>query len=237
MKRGLLAQVTALRIGKGDAVLVHSSAGAVEMVEGGATGLIRAIASAVGREGSVMVPASDSIAPAVRARRGSRFSDHPAFSFTAVGRNADFLTRHVPFHYPLGSESPLARLHQLDGGVLLIGADQSSNLALHLAEIWADMPYTRRLRLVHLGDDEWKEMTGDPGCTAGFHKIDRILRQARILKEGKIGDIPAQFMRIRPLTSMAGEMLRGNPEALLCDDPACRSCGLARKMVRAVSAI
>src|SRR5205807_2121340 len=122
-------------------------------------------------------------------------------------------------------------LHQLNGTILLVGVDQSANLALHLAEVWADMAYTRRLRLVTSGDDEWKEMVGDPGCSVGFPRIEPVLRQARLFKERKIGTVPCQSMRIQQVVSMVSEMLKGDPESLLCTRPGCEDCALARKLV------
>src|SRR5579884_2718360 len=72
----------------------------------------------------------------VRQQPDALRSDHPVVSFAAIGPNAAFLTENVPFHYPLGSESPLARLNQLDGWVLLMGVGHTVNRSLHLAEVW-----------------------------------------------------------------------------------------------------
>ena len=147
----------------------------------------------------------------------------------AVGANAQVLTANVPFHYPLGSNSPLARLFQLNGGVLLLGAGQEENASLHLAEVWANVPYGRRLAQVLSEDNGLQEMEGSPGCSAGFPKIERVLRQARILREGYIGNARSQFMRAQHAVSLAAEMLRGSPESLLCNNPACEACTLARR--------
>ncbi len=160
-------------------------------------------------------------------------SPHPAFSFAAIGKNAEFLTHTAPFHYPFGSHSPIARLHQINGGVLLLGVSQSVNMGLHLAEVYADVPYGRRLALVQDEAEEWHEMVGGPGCSAGFRKCEAVLRQARILREGYVGNAASQYLRLQPLVSMAMELLHGNPEALLCDDPHCRECVLARKFTNA----
>jgi aminoglycoside 3-N-acetyltransferase len=163
-------------------------------------------------------------------REDALHSFHPTLSFAAVGGpNAAFLTERAPFHYPLGANSPLARLHQLNGGVLLLGVGHNANSSLHLAEVWADAPYARRGRRIRTGAVESEIMQGSPECSAGFWKIEPVLRQARILKTGYVGNAPSQYMRLQHVASMAIEMLKGSPDALLCDDPGCNWCMLARK--------
>jgi aminoglycoside 3-N-acetyltransferase len=61
-------------------------------------------------------------------------SAHPAVSFTAWGKNAGFITAGHALDFPLGDASPLARIYDLDGYVLLIGVGYDRNTSLHLAE-------------------------------------------------------------------------------------------------------
>ena len=165
----------------------------------------------------------------VRRQSDALRSDHPTHSFAAVGANAAFLTQHAPFHYPLGSESPLARLHQRDGWVLLLGVGQEVNASLHLAEVWANVPYIHRSARVKTGVQEWATMQGSPECSAGFRKIEPILRQARLLRRGYVGNAPSQLIKQRELVSMGVAILQGRGASLLCEDPACRWCTVARK--------
>jgi aminoglycoside 3-N-acetyltransferase len=157
-------------------------------------------------------------------------SEHPGFAFAAIGREADALTSHVPFHYPLGSDGPLARLHQRNGWILLIGVGHTVNVSLHLAEIWANVPYVHRSTLLKMPTNEDTAMLGSPDCSLGFAKIEPLLRQSRILRRGYIGNAESQLMRQQQTVSMAVAMLQGSASALLCDDPSCRACTLARRM-------
>lgn len=161
-----------------------------------------------------------------RARR----STHPILSFVAIGAQADFLTRQAPFHYPLGSESPLARLHQLNGYVLLIGTDHTANVSLHLSEVWANVPYIHRYATVRTGEATWTRMQGSPECRRGFARIEPLLRQSRILREGTVGNALAQLMAQQQLVSMGVALLRGERSFLLCEAPDCSWCALARRM-------
>lgn len=65
---------------------------------------------------------------------GVERSAHPSVSFAALGPRAEeVLHPHRP-EYGLGEQSPLARLYDLDGQVLLLGVDHANNTSLHLAE-------------------------------------------------------------------------------------------------------
>lgn len=165
----------------------------------------------------------------VRVQPDAHRSNHPYVSFAAVGPLAERLTAHAPFHYPLGSDSPPARLYDSNGWVILIGVGQEVNTSLHLAEVWSDVPYIHRTVRVKTGEDHWVEMQGSPECSEGFPRIEPVLRQARILRRGPVGDAPAQLMRLRETVSMAVMMLQGAGDSLLCDDPNCPWCKIARK--------
>lgn len=189
----------------------------------------------------------------VRQQPDSVSSHHPLVSFAAIGANAAFVTQNAPYHYPLGSNSPLARLHQIGGDILLIGVSHRVNTSLYLAEIWADVPYIHRscrlkmgvsssyLRDTEVIEDstidvneirglaEWATIKGSPECSEGFAKIESLLRQARVLKTGTLGNAPCQRMQQRAVVSMAVAMLSGDSAALLCSRPDCTPCAIARK--------
>lgn len=176
------------------------------------------------------IPAMGAFPEITRQQPDAFRSQHPGLSFAAVGAHAEFLTSNAPFHYPLGSESPLARLHQLGGSVLLIGVDHSVNASLHLAEVWSEAPYIHRSAMLKTAPDTWTTMWGSPECSLGFHKIEPLLRQSRILREGYIGNAPSQLMAQQQVVSMGVALLRGERSFLLCDSPFCRACALARKL-------
>ena len=163
-------------------------------------------------------------------RRPDAFQTHASpFGFAAVGANAEFLTANAPFHFPLGSDSPLARLHQVGGMILLIGVGQERNAALHLAEVWANAPYIQKSAAVKTGPEKWDILRGVPQCGAGFPRIQSVLNQGRIARHGSVGNAPAQRMPIRAAVSMAIAMLHGEATSLLCEKPDCDLCRSARK--------
>lgn len=70
---------------------------------------------------------------------GARASRHPLARFVAVGARADALVEDHPWSPMFGPGSPLDRLVQADGQVLLLGAPLETTTLLHLAEVVADV--------------------------------------------------------------------------------------------------
>ncbi|OYX39094.1 MULTISPECIES: aminoglycoside N(3)-acetyltransferase [unclassified Sphingomonas] len=80
------------------------------------------------------------IAETVRTMRGARRSGNPAASVAAIGRDAEWLTDDHPQDYGYGEGSPLAKLTQTGGRVLMIGAPWRKCTLIHHAEHLARIP-------------------------------------------------------------------------------------------------
>lgn len=80
------------------------------------------------------------IAETVRTMPGARRSGNPAASMAAIGRDAVWLTANHPQDYGYGEGSPLAKLCETKGRVLMIGAPWRKCTLIHHAEHLARIP-------------------------------------------------------------------------------------------------
>jgi aminoglycoside 3-N-acetyltransferase len=126
---------------------------------------------------------------------GAIRSAHPAFSLAALGPNAAYLTADHALTEEAGDRSPLGKLYELDGHVLLLGVDHWNNTSLHLAEHRATYPGKRNIRtgsaMLVNGQRQWVayetlETGGDDFGEIGdafdaAHHIDiRYINQAKV---------------------------------------------------------
>lgn len=82
----------------------------------------------------------------IRTTSGARRSGNPGASVTAVGRLADWITADHPQDYGFGEGTPLAKLVEVGGRVLLVGAPWDTMTLVHHADHLARMPGKRVLR-------------------------------------------------------------------------------------------
>lgn len=82
---------------------------------------------------------------ALRTWPGSRHSGHPEAGVTAVGNLAETLTAEHPYDDAYGASTPYARLVELGGQVVMLGAPLETVTLVHHAEAIADVPNKRRV--------------------------------------------------------------------------------------------
>ena len=145
-------------------------------------------------------------------------SSHPILSFSAV--NLDEALASQNLDEPL---APLKWLLDVDGWVLLLGVDQTSNTAIHLAEQLAGRKQFVRWALT---PQEIVECPAFPGCSKGFNAIQERVKP--IVRQIQLGDALVQAMPMRGLVDIVVEWLHEDPLALLCDDPDCAKCQVIR---------
>lgn len=85
-------------------------------------------------------------------------SGHPVYSFSSIGKYAEFIIKNQPLNFPLGKNSPLEKLYDLDAKVLLIGTDFDSNTSIHLAENYIGRDkIIEKSKILSNGIEKWIE--------------------------------------------------------------------------------
>ncbi|HEY4103395.1 MAG TPA: AAC(3) family N-acetyltransferase [Polyangiaceae bacterium] len=248
----LIEQLTALGVRSGAVLLVHTSFRAVRPVEAGPLGLIAALRAAIGEAGTLVMPTmtdGKSVFDPARTptcdmgvtaelfwrQPGVLRSTHPGGSFAAAGPEAEFICRPQPLSPPHGSDSPVGRVHDLGGQVLLLGVTHSENTTLHLAEAIAQVPYSVSHPTIVEVDGEARSIpiAETDHCCTGFRQLDEWLRARGLQRQGRVGHAAAWLCEARDVVSVAlGELTR-DPLVFLCPRAAlCEECDLARASIR-----
>lgn len=224
----LLRNLQELGVRQGDLLMVHAGIRSVGPIIGGVNVLIQALFEAIGPDGTIAayvdfepffeedddpasIPVFDKrIAPAARDHGvlhetlrnwpGAIRSDHPDAGVVAIGPMADWITADHPFPYGYGEGSPLEKIVQANGRVLMIGAPLDTITLLHLAEHKANLPGKRirryRRRMPGPSGPVWIDFeefdTADPVCDYlpfdCFEQIARAHLAAGYGRRGHVGD-------------------------------------------------
>ena len=130
-----------------------------------------------------------------RHREDVVISNHPNCAYAAWGRYARLLCNRQSMHFALAEESPTARLYELKGYVLLLGADFDSTTCMHLAEYCTDCrPIKIMGACVNEGKGpEWKKYLDLYIDSSVFPKICNQMARKNMIREIMLGGSRLQF--------------------------------------------
>ncbi len=148
------------------------------------------------------------IPEAFRRGRGVIRSAHPQASFSAKGPLAEQITAGHALDFIMGEESPLARVYDLDGWVLLLGVGHANNSSLHLAEYRADFPgkviVENGAPVLRDGRRQWVTLRDVDLDDGDFPLIGAAFeRDSGAASVGPVGRGVARLMPQRPLVDYA----------------------------------
>jgi aminoglycoside 3-N-acetyltransferase len=253
--RSLVRDLADLGVEPGGVLLVHTSFRAVRPVEGGPAGLIDALRTALGPDGTLVMPSwtgDDStpfdprttptatdlgvVADTFWRMPGVRRSAH-VFAFAATGPHADRITVDPLPLPPHRLESPVGRVYELGGQVLLLGVGHDSDTTLHLAELMADVPYRipKQITVLEHGRPVRLDYGENDHCCQRFGLADAWLRDRGLQSEGRVGNAHARLVRSRDVVGVAREQLARDPVVFLHPRGECAACDEAWASVRATS--
>ena len=250
-KDRLIEQLLALGVNPGGTLLVHCSFSKARPVEGGPLGLIAALQSAIGPDGTLVMPSMTDdddhpfdpektpcrelgiVSDTFWRLPGVLRSDSP-HAFAARGPEASGIAAPHPADIPHGLDSPVGRVYDLDGQVLLLGVGHPEDTTIHLAEFLAGVRYRRKKSLMRM-------VNGRPArlayaeidhCCENFAKMDSWLDARNLQARGGIGHAEARLIRSRDIVAAAREHLRENETVFLHPLGVDEQCDEAQNSIR-----
>ena len=254
LKQDILDALAKAGVGKGQAIMVHTSLSSLGFVCGGAQVVIEALLESVGPEGTIMMPTQSwknldpaagvhwqepeqwwqlirdnwpaydkditptnsmgAVAEMFRKWPGSLRSDHPARSVAANGQYAQYLTENHDLSNIFGEGSPIARLYELDGYVLLMGVGYDKNTSLHLADARAQYPgkhdSIEHSAILENGQRVWKEYATLYVDGEDFNAIGEAFEKAYPVAKVPLGNGCITFMKQHQLVDFAVQWIKEN---------------------------
>ncbi|MDE2900148.1 MAG: AAC(3) family N-acetyltransferase [Chloroflexota bacterium] len=227
-------QLRALGVQPGQTLQVHTAFSTVGPIEGGPIGLIEALRAAIGPGGTLVMPSmSDDddhpfdpqmtpclgmgvTADAFWRLLGVLRSDSP-HAFAAVGPNAERITAPHPIVPPHGIDSPVGRVWELGGHVLLLGVGHDADTTVHLAENLAGVRYRRDKYVTVLqgGVQMRFEYAEIDHCCERFALVDTWLDERNLQRRCTVGHAEARLVPARNVVEVVVERLRADETAFL----------------------
>ena len=233
-RQELTTQLRELGVRPDGVLLVHTSFSAVAPVEGGPNGLIAALQDVLGTRGTLVMPSmSDDddhpfdpgktacagmgvVADTFWKRPDVLRSDSP-HAFAAAGPHAAGITEDHPLDVPHGLNSPVGRVYELDGQILLLGVGHDADTTVHLAEAVAGVRYRRPKYAIVLRDGRPVRHDYDEidHCCENFNRVDEWLEAEHRQRRGTVGHGVARLIRSRDVVQVCLDRLRENETVFL----------------------
>ncbi len=137
-------------------------------------------------------------------------SSHPSLSFAGWGKNAETIIKNHSLDYSLGEESPLARLYDLNGSVLLLGTQYDTCTTFHLAEYRQDNPKKTNYAapIMEGGKRVWKTYPDIELNEDCFIDMGEDFEKAGYVKVSRVGSAITKFFHVRDAVDFGVNWLR-----------------------------
>jgi aminoglycoside 3-N-acetyltransferase len=221
-------------------------------VEDGPRGLIAALRETIGPDGTLVMPSMSweddqpfdarttpctdmgFVADSFWRLPGVLRGDSP-HAFAAIGPQAARITAPQPVDLPHGLDSPVGRVYELHGRVLLLGVDHDSNTTIHLAESLAGVRYRRPKHVTILENErsarvDYLEIDH---CCQNFNLVGSWLAERGLERRGPVGHASARLVRSRDVVDVVTERLRQDETTFLHPIGVDEECDEARASIPA----
>ncbi len=250
-KDQLIQQILDLGVQPGGILVVHTSFSKVKPVENGPLGLIEALQTALTPAGTLVMPSmswedddifDDNTTPCPEMgivsdtfwRLPGVLRSDNAHAFAAIGPLAARIVAHHPIDAPHGLDSPVGRVYELGGRILLLGVDHDSNTTIHLAESLAGVRYRRKKYLTILKNGKPSQLHYEEidHCCQNFNLVDGWLDEKGLQRKGKIGHADARLIRSQDVVETVMQRLRENETTFLHPEGVDEECDDARASLK-----
>lgn len=149
---------------------------------------------------------------------------HPTHSFLCLGGAEGWKEGHETFLTPCGPGSPLVRLAEENGQVLLAGCGLESLTLVHAAEEAAEAPYVLQSEPVRCNvkmQGGWRQTEAihlhSWATPRAYEKLEPGLREAGLLESKTFGSFIYQVIQAGPTLDLLTEWIRTDPGCVLPD--------------------
>jgi aminoglycoside 3-N-acetyltransferase len=154
------------------------------------------------------------IAESFRKQTGVTRSNHPSASFCAWGMNRDFILQDDHYEYSQNEKSPLGRLYELNGYVLLLGVNYDKNTSFHLAEYKSAYPGKITVRdgfpMMNGGKREWHEYEDILYRSDDFIQIGKDFEATGKCASGYVGNAKSRLFPQRDLVDFSVDWMNAH---------------------------
>jgi aminoglycoside 3-N-acetyltransferase len=141
-------------------------------------------------------------------------SSHPNASFAAWGKHKEYILQDAHYDFSQNEKSPLGRIYEKDGVVLLLGVGYDRNTSFHLAEYVAKYPSKKVVKdgfpIVQDGVREWEYFEDILYYADDFPRIGEDLEGTGMVRRGKIGAAEARLIPQRRMVDFAVAWMEEN---------------------------
>jgi aminoglycoside 3-N-acetyltransferase len=142
-----------------------------------------------------------------RNQEGVLRSGHPNASFAAWGKDKEYILQDAHYNFSQNEESPLGRIYEKDGAVLLLGVGYDKNTSFHLAEYKAKYPSKMVVRdgfpIMRDGVRKWECFDDILYNSDDFPTIGEGLEETGLVCHGKVGAAETRLIPQRGMVDFA----------------------------------